>query len=235
MSVQYVRGSGGRFAGSTAGRSAPTPNPVVAKAAAVLNETAQPHPVAASYAVFHGPPKGPLPEWLEEAPFDLRNASVSEDFAVLTDYTTAEGDVTVGDRSRPAVFRTDSASLLLRAEEVGRTTFSSDRWEAVYAYPAYRQADGSCIATHVHRDLFTRSHTNGVITSDGTFVADPGAFSSTVRDQVGEPGCPIFDALDRDAGAVEDWNVRTRSTRDGQVTGLLIEATCEEREMDFRD
>lgn len=207
----YIRGDGGKFAGSKAGIKAPTANPVSARAAELLNRTA-PKPAVDQLYDRYRSKTGSDDGWYSEAPFPTRNATKRADCVVAADYTLESDEAIRGDRSYPVTLRQDTADILLRAEEIGRESNGPSGHEvATYVYPTYRLDDGGWIAARVRRDNFTRSTEMGVLRPDGSFEANPSAFAAGLNSRLGEDGCPL---RDEQFGEIDDWQYRLASQRD---------------------
>ena len=231
--TRYIKSPDGKLAGSAPGPvKVPTPaSEMATKIAKVLapREKAQSTPEEA-FSVYQARTSPEVPEWAQHAPFSTLNAEVGDNYVLSTDYSREEDTRVVGSRSTPILVKTETADLYLRGEEVSREVPAPGLWNSVVRYPTYLREDGSCPATRIRRGDFGSSQENGVITATGDFVRDPAAFSEAFREQLGEPGCPLYDGLE---GYPEDWQIRTVTTHAHEVMGLHIRVTCEPVEQDF--
>ena len=230
--VRYIKKDNGELAGSFRGPvAAPTPQPNIKNFepggnskesdSAGLND---------AYKYFSQQKNVEEPEWVQASPFPLLNTIRSDNYVLAVDYSIEESEYTVGDRLKTGLVKQEKAELLLRGEEVSRIEGAPGTWTSVVRYPTYMSEDGSCVATQIARGDFGSSQTNGIVTSEGEFISDPGAFGDALGDRVGEPGCPLYDEVE---GYVDDWQIQTITNRDHMVLGLHIKASC--REVDIED
>lgn len=226
--TRYVKKANGQFAGALPGKvAAPSAQPVLQTPVPVAPQReGSTVGVETAYRAFTQGKKDvqETPTWLSNSPFPLRNAAISEDYAVVSDYTMSEDTVIRGDRSRSVVVKEETADLLLRAERVAFTERAPGNWQAVYIYPAYGHTDGARIATQVSRGDFGSSQVMGVYTEDGRFLPGPDRFSASLAEQIGSDGCPLSTEV---SGYINDWQYRTSTNTDHEVMGLHIRATCE--------
>lgn len=226
--TRYVKKANGQFAGALPGKVvAPTAQPGIQAPATIASRHEEGAAnVATAYRAFAQGKRDEheSPTWLTNSPFSLQYATISEDYAVVSDYTMSEDMVTRGDRSRSVMVKEETADLLLRAEQVTFTERAPGLWQAVYVYPTYGYNDGVRIATQVSRGDFGSSQVMGVYTEDGRFIPEPDRFSASLSEQIGSDGCPLSREV---SGYVNDWQYRTATNTEHEVTGLHIRATCE--------
>lgn len=228
-----IRRRDGKFAGSVGSGKAQVPTAAKTRPAVPEGVTSTPD-LSLTVDRYRGlMSRAQVPEWVGEAPptFMAAGATAGRDAAFSVDFTSEMQDrLYREDRTRPVEVRTETADLFLRAEMTSRTEGAPGDWKAVYVYPAYRQADGSVIATHVRKDTFTASYMNGVVDADGHFHADPSAFGRVLNSQVGEPGCPLYGAL---AADVDDFKHSLVVDRDSHaVRSLRVQVTCDPVDVD---
>jgi hypothetical protein len=232
--TRYIKKANGELAGSLpngkVSPAAPHPTTMVVDSGPVVQRPS----VDSLYDAFARKAEASpaAPAWLQGAPFPLVNAAVGEDYAFLTDYEISEDDRVRGDRGYSVAIKSERADLVLRAEKAEHDTGAPGVWRAVYIYPAYGEVNGARIATQVSRGDFTASYVSGTYTPEGGFVADPDGFHARLREQVGEPGCPLYGETD---GYVDDWQVTTYKNDNYEISGLHIKATCEPVDLDDED
>lgn len=232
-----IRGEKGQFKGSIPTVMPSPPNPEYAVASGLrepdLRDAAS-LPLPRVYDAFRGQAKpaarrsDSLPEWAALAPFPTLNSVIGKNDMYRLDHVIEESTRVSGDRERSVLVKRETADLFLKAQEVERQERAPGNWRAVYVYPTYVDADGSCLATEVEKGDFGSSTRLGVLTPEGEFVAQ-GAHYEYLKDRIGEPGCPLYDATE---GYVDDWQCTVQANDDYAVAGLHIKVACEEVEVD---
>jgi hypothetical protein len=222
-----IRGDKGQFKGSMPSVIPLPPSPAPDRAQVI--ETVSAFPAIGTPEVYDAfRSRTPTPEWATQAPFPVINSVIGQNEMFRVDYEVEDTSRIVGDRDKPILAKREKVDLFIKAQEVFRQEGAPGNWRAVYVYPTYADADGTCLATEVRRGDFGASSSLGVYTPEGEFLGG-GSFSEYLKERIGEPGCPLYGETD---GYIDDWQCHLKVSDDYTVSGVHISAVCEEVEVD---